>query len=249
MGWRHRKNSVRITPLDIGRAGGYSFFAKWFVRFYSLGPWNEAWVCPGCKPTDDFGPAHRYPLDSELTSCSACGTPFEQFWSPDRTRRYIESAMSRAGFRGRVARVERHTVGWIWGYEVSPRDVAVQEHLLPTDFETGFYIDRIATLPGYRRPGGLRGMCHQLLFLAKMRLSPDRASVLDFLLDRSQPPVVARLFLAVLKDLDPPSLPYLVTRTHRKAHHVIRLIRLAGFDPVGPSLADPERHYFMRRLA
>lgn len=213
---------------------------KAISRFYDHEPWSDNYICSACHP----------PIASTMLSwwdhkvqcpgkCELCRQELNEFWSMERFRVYLQDAMSNHGFVFLGAFNDEDSnklVGWLWGYGKN-----ITKH-------DSFYIDMIGVEESYRRHGGVRDLALQALFILKMRLSPlQRLSVLDIPLERLGMPIVARLFLSLLKETRG-RYEAMATQTHESAINVIKVLRLAGFRQVSAPTRFPNRVIFQRVL-
>lgn len=133
-----RRNSKKCIyhPFDIDLLGGWRAFSERLQEEYCSASAKIflGMVCPICKGNDFSLGWGTY---KNVTSCPACGTKLEPFWSESRTRhRFTQQAFP----MGVLAFHNANLVGFTWGFEKA----------LPTEDKPGFYIEMVVLDKAYR---------------------------------------------------------------------------------------------------
>jgi len=232
-----------MTMSEYELAGGHDFFARMSARFFSRHPWKERFICPNCKDIDDFTDIMNFP-DNKMP-CPRCGAELKPFWSVERFRSYVKD-FNVMDFKGYIAWEGSSPVGWITGYSLSDEEISQNKYLRKD--RPVFCIDLLGTVPGVRRKGGALGRAREILFIVRFRRFPFEAPFMDWLVKYIGLPVVGILYLNLLKDVHRDGYKTILTKTHRKAHSVRQLLKLAGFKDIGIDENDSRFSYWAKNL-
>lgn len=239
----HEDVSIKLlTMSEYERAGGHDFFAKMTGRFFSRHPWNERFACLNCKAIDDFTDYMCF-TDNKMP-CPKCSAELKPFWSVDRFRNYVKDFKVK-DFKGYIAWDRSNPVGWITGY--SPLEEELPEAYQGNNAPV-FYIDLLGTIPAVRRKSGVMGRIREILFLAKMRLSPTELSFIDPFIRIIGLPIVGILYISLLKSVHAEGYQTIVSKTHREAYSVRRLLTLAGFKEIGVDKKNVRLSWWVKGL-
>lgn len=238
------KLSIRfMTTSEYERAGGHDFFAKMSARFFARHPWKEKYICPACKNINDFTDYMNF--TDKNKPCPQCGTVLKPFWSVERFRRYVNDFNVR-DFKGYIAWEGSSPVGWITGF--SPRGEELPKNKDLHNNSQVFCIDLLGTVPGVRRKGGVMSRAREVLFAMRLRRFPFNAPFIDLLIKWVGLPVVGILYFNLLRDVHNDGYKIILTKTHRKAHSVLQLLKLGGFRDIGVDESDQRFSYWVKNL-
>lgn len=244
------ESNVKITPLtknEYLRAGGSQFFSGYTQLFFARPPWNERLICLRCKASDDFTGKGVF-TDHGVETCTKHRIKLTKFWSNGRFSRYVSRYMRELRddqVNGFIAWIGDIPVGWITGYELTADEI---KNLGMETCPRVYYLDLLGTVPSVRRRRSRWRMIREALFVLKIRTSPIKLGIVDFIIKLTGLPIVGILYLRLLRSVYIHGFRVILTKTHVEDKSVRHLLNIAGFKEIGPDPSDPRLSFWRKYL-
>lgn len=197
------------------------------IEGYGKEPWNEHYICEKCIDPNDFDPQIKY---KNFGNCPIHHTPLKQFWSIDRTRRYIEQAVQNQSFKAFGAICDGRLLGFFWGFHKEVKGLST------------FYLDVIFVDPQERRGKGSISLVDILVVLESRGFS-----LASWILSQIDLPLFVQLYRHHLVIAQQLGFDGVSTRTSIQHPYLQSRLRIMGYDMAGQSQDDTTRAYFVLR--
>lgn len=243
----NHENSDPIEKTGIFESSVINQLAQNWAFLWGMPPYNEGTISTelaeqnsydaplGAKlplqrvhGVNDIGIFERNWRDSPLNlDAKHVGQQFVPFWSPARTRKYLEQDFSQDKFTSILTFDNKGTlISWCIGYEISLENLEVVDPQMEIKGQKAFYFDTI----GFSKD----------ILVGLFDKTNNTA--------RNIKKVVEHKFPTIMDEMAAQSGGVVLTRLHRKDFAVFTFASFLGFKELGSATVDPDRMYMLKAI-